>query len=83
MARKYLLIALCISFAWAGSVFAQDSVTVPDLTGLSVPAAAALLNKSALALGAENNQGWTADSGVEQNHIKGQSVAAGQTAAQS
>jgi PASTA domain len=81
MLKKYLLMVLCVSLVWFGNVFAQDNVTVPDLTGLSVPAAAALLNKNGLALGAETNQGWTADSGLEKNRIKAQSIAAGQTAA--
>ncbi len=82
MFKKYGLIVLVVMGFIVGAVFAQDSsVTVPDLTGLSVPAAAALLNKNGLALGAENNQSWTADSGVQQNQIKGQSVTGGQSAA--
>src|SRR5690348_12468683 len=80
MSKKYLLLALCLICLFAGTVYAQDAA-VPDLTGLNVPEAAALLNKNGFALGAENNVGWTADSGQEQNTIKGQSVAAGQTAA--
>lgn len=73
-------VSLWFNFLFFCIVAAQDT-TVPDLTGLSVPAAAALLNRSGLALGAENNIGWTADSGLPENRINGQSIPAG-TAAQ-
>ncbi len=59
-----------------GAVAAQD-VSVPDLTGLNVPQAAALLNRAGLKLGAENAAGWTPESGVPQNTIGGQSIPAG------
>jgi hypothetical protein len=62
-------------------VVAQDAVQVPDLTGMNVPQAAAALNRIGLALGNETGEAWTAESGFEQNRIKSQSVAAGQTAA--
>jgi hypothetical protein len=76
MTRKLvsILLALCLMMTSAG---AQDGVTVPDLTGLSVPAAAAALNRLGLSLGAETNQGWTAESGLPQNTIAGQSIPAG------
>lgn len=79
LARISLSVLACLVFITTAA--AQDNVTVPDLTGLSVPAAAAALNNAGLALGAENNQGWTADSGLEQNRIQSQSVAAGSTVA--
>lgn len=41
----------------AGTARAQD-VSVPDLTGLNVPQAAALLNRAGLRLGAENVAAW-------------------------
>jgi hypothetical protein len=56
---------------------AQDNVTVPDITGLSIPEAAAALNKVGLALGAETAEQWTAESGREQNTISAQSAASG------
>jgi hypothetical protein len=59
------------------AVFAQDNVTVPDLTGKSLPQAAALLNKSGLLLGKETSEGWTQSSGLPQNSIRAQSAAAG------
>lgn len=79
MIRKSVFMLICL-FVFVGMVAAQD-VTVPDLTGLSVPQAAAQLNRLGLKLGAENNQGWTQESGLPQNSISGQSVPAGQTVA--
>jgi hypothetical protein len=78
MLNCLLVISLCaLAF---GAVSAQDNVAVPDLKGMNVPQAAAALNKSGLLLGAENNEGWTETSGLPQNTVGGQSVAAGQTA---
>lgn len=51
---------------------------VPDLTGLGVPQAAALLNQSGLLLGAQTNTVWTALSPAAPNTIGAQSVPAGQ-----
>lgn len=78
--KKWLVFILCWSL-FGGRVGAQNSVQVPDLTGMNVPQAAAALNRVGLALGKEMGEAWTAESGLEQNHIKTQSVAAGQTAA--
>jgi hypothetical protein len=58
-----------------------ESVAVPDLTGLSVPQAAALLNHDGLNLGVEKAVPWTEASGLPQNKVSGQSVAAGQQVA--
>jgi hypothetical protein len=80
MIKKLLIIVLGLTWMTAG-VRAQDqSVTVPDVTGMNVPGAAALLNKNGLRLGIENNQGWTAESGLPENTINGQSIPAGQSA---
>jgi hypothetical protein len=65
----------------ASMVVAQELVTVPDVTGMSVPQAAALLNRSGIVLGSETNVGWTAESGLPQNTISAQSVAGGQSVA--
>jgi hypothetical protein len=73
--------SLVIAVMLMTGITAAQDITVPDLTGLSVPAAAALLNRNGLALGAENNVGWTAESGLPENRISGQSIPAG-TAAQ-
>ena len=61
------------------SVFGQDTVTVPDVRGLSVPEAAALLNRNGIALGQENNTAWTAESGLPENTVSEQSVPTGQS----
>lgn len=57
----------------------QESVTVPDLTGLNPALAAAELNRVGLALGAEMNVEWTEVYGTPPNVIALQSVTAGST----
>ncbi|MEZ4670780.1 MAG: PASTA domain-containing protein [Anaerolineae bacterium] len=81
MTRTPALFVLILSLFLTQIAVAQDVVTVPDLTNLSVPEAAAVLNRAGLALGAETGELWTAESGLGQNHIKSQSVPAGQAAA--
>lgn len=73
-----LLLTLLILLIAAGGMLAQDSAaTVPDLAGLNVPQAAAALNRAGLVLGTEVSSGWTAESGLPQNTISGQSAAPG------
>ncbi|GAB4512924.1 MAG: hypothetical protein OHK0046_13110 [Anaerolineae bacterium] len=60
---------------------AQESVTVPDVTGLPVPQAAAALNRAGLRLGEETVVEWTASAGQAANTIREQTPAAGQPAA--
>jgi hypothetical protein len=62
-------------------VMAQDAVIVPDVRGMNVPQAAALLNQNGIVLGAENNVAWTAESGLPENTIGEQSIPAGQSVA--
>lgn len=78
--RFLLLISL---FLTVGLIIAQDenTTTVPDLTGLNIPQAAALLNSSGLNLGATQVQEWTADSGAPQDAIGGQSIPTGELVA--
>jgi beta-lactam-binding protein with PASTA domain len=59
----------------------DDQVTVPDVTGLSVPAAAALLNRNGMALGLQTEEPWNESLGQPGNTIIGQSLAPGSTAA--
>lgn len=59
-------------------IYAQDDmVTVPDLTGLNIPQAAAALNKAGLAFGKETSV--TPAGGIAENVISGQSFAPGQS----
>lgn len=61
-------------------VFAQGGpVTVPDVRGLSVPAAAALLNRSGLALGLQSDQARTEGLTQPANTVIAQSLAPGST----
>ncbi len=57
-------------------IYAQDNqVTVPDLTGLTIPEAAALLNSLGLNLGTELAVDWDAASGLAEDTISTQSIA--------
>lgn len=69
------LIMCCVGF-----VQAQSAVTVPDVSGLSVPEAAAELNRAGLQVGTITATGWSADSVAPQNTVAEQSIPAGQTA---
>lgn len=59
-------------------VLGQDTATMPDVRGMSVPQAAALLNRNGIVLGPENHVPWTAESGLPENTVSEQSVPAGQ-----
>lgn len=77
----FVILALCFSILiFAFPLFAQDSVAVPDVTGMSLPAAAAALNKVGLAVGTETVEIWTAESGREPNTVADQSIAPGMNA---
>ncbi len=78
---KKLLIILIFCVFTGGSLAAQETIPVPDLTGMNVPQAAAALNRTGLTLGHETGEPWTTDSGFEQNRIKAQSITAGQPVA--
>jgi beta-lactam-binding protein with PASTA domain len=80
MKKILAFLIFCVVFG-AGYADAQNAVQVPDLTGMNVPQAAAALNRVGLGLGSETGEAWTAASGLEQNRIKAQSIAAGQSAA--
>ncbi len=56
---------------------AQDTVTMPDIVGLSLPQAAAQLNRAGLGLGAQESIPWTMESGLPQNAVSIQSIAPG------
>jgi hypothetical protein len=81
-ARPWPILTLLLLLTFTPFIRAQDSGrgTVPDLTGLNVPQAAAALNKAGYALGTETNEAWSADAGVPENTISAQSVAAGEAA---
>lgn len=58
-------------------LLAQTELTVPDLTGLNIPRAAAELNRVGLKLGEQIAAPWSADSGLPQESVGGQSIAPG------
>ncbi len=55
----------------------QEFVSVPDVTGMTVPVAAATLNQVELGIGREIGEPWTDAADFPQNTIANQSVAAG------
>ncbi len=59
-----------------------DTVTVPNLVGMSVPQAAQVVADGQLLFKTEIQRAWTADAKVKPNQISEQSPAAGQTVAQ-
>jgi hypothetical protein len=77
MIYRVLLLLLIISLGIV-AVRAQDAdVMVPDVTGLSIPQAAAALNRAGLLLGQQTALNWTLDSGAAPDLVAAQSVAAG------
>src|SRR5215468_6303228 len=77
-ARLWIVAILLFSGLFLHPAFAQDDmVTVPDIMGKAAPNAAALLNRAGLNLGTETRGLWTASSGLPQNSVSAQSVAAG------
>jgi len=81
MRRKIILLIIVGLVLFPQLVAAQDTVTVPDIVGMGEPQAAALLNRSGLNLGAEENVAWTQESGLPENTIGSQSIPAGQSVA--
>lgn len=68
------LMILVLVIGYLCSVALAQEVSIPNLIGLSVPQAAAELNRIGLRLGVENSVGWTADSGLAANTISIQSI---------
>ncbi len=74
----YTVLLFTLLFAVAPLAAQTELVTVPDLTGMNVPQAAAALNRAGLRLGVQTAAGWNVESGVPENTISGQSVASGE-----
>lgn len=78
MRRHHWIIGFVLIFMTLTGVFAQtDNATVPDLTGLNVPQAAAALNTAGLALGTQEALDPSEGNGLAVGLIASQSVAAG------
>lgn len=80
MSRRlwFVFMGLCVALVWGLPARAQsEQVTVPDLTGLNVPQAAAALNRQGLRLGTPSAQAWTIAANLIPNTIGGQNVAPG------
>jgi hypothetical protein len=74
---RLLVIIVGLLLIVVQTTFAQETVTMPDVTGMSVPVAAAELNRAGIRVGQEIGEPWTPDSGLEQNTVGAQSVAPG------
>lgn len=75
-----VIMVLLIASIFTGGLSAQDNVAiVPDVSGLTVPQAAAELNRVGLRLGAQSAQPWTAASAQPVGTIGGQSAAPGES----
>ena len=80
---KLVVLLSCIL---AGSIFhpsviaQSDEVQVPDVTGLSIPAAAALLNQNGMVLGLQTDEAWNENLGMPANTVISQSLAPGSPA---
>ena len=77
--RRYLILLLIMLFSVSMVTAQENTVAVPDLTGLNVPQAASILNTLGLSLGVEDAVPWTEASGLAEGSISGQSVEAGAT----
>jgi hypothetical protein len=80
MLRSLLFVVFLSVMLFPSHAGAQDS-TVPDVTGLGVPQAAALLNRNGLRLGTQTGEPWTEASGLAANTISAQAIAPGQVVA--
>jgi len=79
-AQRFTLFTLIWLALAASSAAAQTTVVaVPDVSGLSVPAAAARLHEAGLRLGAIDAVRWTEASGLPVNTISQQTPAAGES----
>ncbi|MEQ8675394.1 MAG: PASTA domain-containing protein [Aggregatilineales bacterium] len=76
---KLLVIIITAVTAITFTIAQDETVTVPDISGLTVPVAAAELNRAGLRLGTETAFGWTEASGLPANTITEQSFAAGES----
>lgn len=79
--HKIIVLTIIVSLLIVAAPLSAQETTaiVPDVTGLSVPQAAALLNQNGLRLGAQTNEQWDASSGLEPNTISAQTLAPGQS----
>jgi len=76
--KKAVLIFLLTQLFFISTLLAQDAtVVVPNIVGLNVPQAAAILNAVGLQLGEEEPVGWSESTGLLRGSIGGQSVDAG------
>jgi hypothetical protein len=74
---KQLSLFALVTLLFVQFAQAQDSSIVPDVTGLTVPVAAAELNRVGIAIGQEIGEPWSLESGLIRNAVAEQSIAPG------
>ena len=74
---KHLTLIVLIMLFLTQFVQAQDNAIVPDVTGMTVPVAAAELNRAGIAIGQETGEPWSLESGLTRNSIASQSIPPG------
>jgi hypothetical protein len=75
---KTSILLLVLFLVSGASVSAQSGTSVPNVTGLTVPRAAAILNRAGLVLGTQSLVSWTPESSQAPNRIDQQSPAPGE-----
>lgn len=75
MWRLLRFCSMILALVMVGSIYAQSTITVPDVRGLSLPNATAELNRVGLRVGAVTNIEWWEDSGYQANQVNTQLVA--------
>lgn len=75
---KPLILLLVVLLACKFNVSAQSGTTVPNVTGLTVPRATAILNRAGLVLGAQSLVNWTPEASQAANRIERQEPDAGE-----
>ena len=74
---KRLIFSLVIIMTSSLLAAQEQTNIVPDLVGMSVPRAAAELNRLGMHVGDQTDQHWSEDQAVPEGRISGQSIAAG------
>ena len=75
--KKHLIFWVIMIFTASVVIGQEDTVIVPDVTGLNVAQSASILNELGLRLGVEEAVPWTENAGLPEGSINGQSVEAG------
>jgi hypothetical protein len=76
--RTSIILLILFALVSGSPLFAQEAVSVPNVIGLTVPRATAILNRAGLGLGSQSLVTWTPDSAQAASRIDQQSPAPGE-----